>query len=366
LVAKQFVKGKVKKGLAFPTCISINEVAGNYSPISDEVVLGEGDVVKIDLGAQIDGFISTTAHTVIATANPEISTKGKKADVVCAAHYAGEAALRLLRPGNTNTQVTNMINQIADIFKVTPVTGVISHELKKWVIDGPKVIISKNNNDHPIPEIKFEEGEVYSIDIMMSTGEGKVSQDAFKTTVFKRNVEQEYYSIKLQASRKAYSVINKNHPTLPFSMRFLSDDPTIGSKAFLGMKELSDHQLVYPYPVLCDKKGTYIAQFKFTVLILPTIIDKLNSFDLPFVVSEFSIEDNSINQLLAMGVKRSKKSKKKKKKKTGEEGTKEEDAKEEGGEAKVGEAKVVEAKVVGDEKGADEKNEKKVIIYFQH
>jgi len=321
LVAKQFVKGKVKKGLAFPTCISLNEIAGNFSPLgTDETVISEGDMVKIDLAAQIDGFISTAAHTVIATNNPEIATKGKKADVICAAHYAAEATLRLLRPGNTNTQVTETIAKIAEIFKVTPVNGVLSHELKRWVIDGPKVIISKQNSDHPVTEFKFEEGEVYSVDILMSTGEGKVVQDNFKTTVFKRNVDKSYYSFKLQASRKAFSAINKVYPTVPFSIRFIADDPAIGSKALLGMKELTEHQLVYPYPVLCEKKGSFIAQFKFTVLILPSVIDKLNLFDPPFVSSEFSIEDKSINQLLAMGVKRSKKNKKKKKEKTNSRG----------------------------------------------
>lgn len=45
---KQFSKGKLKKGIAFPTCISVNEIAGNYSPLaSDETVLTEGDIVKM-------------------------------------------------------------------------------------------------------------------------------------------------------------------------------------------------------------------------------------------------------------------------------------------------------------------------------
>lgn len=266
------------------------------------------------MGAHIDGYISTTAHTVICTNHPEVATKGKKADVICAAHYAGEAALRLLRPGNTNTQVTETISKIGEIFRVNSVSGVLSHELKKWVIDGEKVIISKTSTEQQVEEFKFEEGEVYSIDIMMSSGEGKLGGSELRTTVFKRNVEVNY-SLKLQSSRKAFSFINKNYPTLPFSVRVLAEDPSMGTKALLGVKEMLEHEMVYSYPVLQDKKDTFVAQFKFTVLILPTIIDKLNSFELPFVSSEYSIEDPKINDLLAMGVKRSKKNKKKKKNK---------------------------------------------------
>lgn len=52
-----------------------------------------------DLGAQVDGYISVVAATIIATNNPSTPTTGRKADVICAAHYAAEVALRLMKPG---------------------------------------------------------------------------------------------------------------------------------------------------------------------------------------------------------------------------------------------------------------------------
>lgn len=317
-LSKKFTKKKYKKGIAFPTCISINEIGGNLSPLSsddkDNLVIAEGDLVKIDLGAQIDGYISVTAHTVIATENPEIATTGKKADVICAGYYASEATLRLLKPGNTNTQITEMINKIADIFKVNTVSGVLSHKMKRWVIDDKDCIISKTTSEQKVDEFTIEEGDVYSIDIMMSTGEGKTSLTEHRTNVYKRNTDKNY-SLKINSSRKAFSLINKSYPTLPFSTRFLHENPQLGSKTLLGVKEMLEHELLHPYPVLTEKKGQFISQFKFTVLVLPTIIDKLNVQSPPFVNSEFSIEDPTINNLLSMGVKRSKKNKKKKKNK---------------------------------------------------
>lgn len=52
-----------------------------------------------DLGAHIDGFIAVVAHTIVIGSSPKKTVSGRRADVVLAAHYASQAALRLLKPG---------------------------------------------------------------------------------------------------------------------------------------------------------------------------------------------------------------------------------------------------------------------------
>lgn len=50
---------KLERGIAFPTCISVNHILGHYSPMADEsTLLMEGDVAKIDLGCHLDGYIA--------------------------------------------------------------------------------------------------------------------------------------------------------------------------------------------------------------------------------------------------------------------------------------------------------------------
>ena len=56
-------------------------------------------MVKIDMGAHIDGFIAVVAHTVVISGEKTKIT-GRKADTILAAHLASEAALRLVKPGN--------------------------------------------------------------------------------------------------------------------------------------------------------------------------------------------------------------------------------------------------------------------------
>ncbi len=50
---------KLERGIAFPTCISVNNVFGHFSPLADEShLLVEGDLAKIDLGCHLDGFVA--------------------------------------------------------------------------------------------------------------------------------------------------------------------------------------------------------------------------------------------------------------------------------------------------------------------
>lgn len=50
--AAQFKSKKIEKGVAFPTCISVNNVTCHFSPLSEcEVALAEGDLVKMCVAA---------------------------------------------------------------------------------------------------------------------------------------------------------------------------------------------------------------------------------------------------------------------------------------------------------------------------
>merc|ERR1712166_1740130 len=57
---------KMDRAIAFPTCVSVNEIMGHFSPVKDDSIkLKDGDVVKIEMGAHFDGFASQAAHTVV-------------------------------------------------------------------------------------------------------------------------------------------------------------------------------------------------------------------------------------------------------------------------------------------------------------
>ena len=106
-------------GIAFPTCISVNNAICHYTPLLSEpdTSLADGDLIKLDLGAHIDGFIAVVAHSWVLGATADAPVTGRKADVMMAAHLASEAALRLVKPGMENTEVTETINKIGEAFE---------------------------------------------------------------------------------------------------------------------------------------------------------------------------------------------------------------------------------------------------------
>jgi len=276
---------------------------------SDQVLpLKAGDLVKVDLGVHIDGYVATAAHTwIIPVEGQEAPFAGRLGDVVCAAYYASECALHLLQPGRTNNEITKMIKKVADIFHVNPVEAVLSHQMKQNCIDANNVIINREEIDQHVEEFKFETNQVYAIDILMSTGEGKTRETVNRTTVFKRAADRNY-QLKLAAARQIFGEINAKSPFLPFSLTSLDD-----KKRRLGITEIVKHELVDCYPVLWERDGEFIAQFKFTALILPSSTERLTAaFPLPAVSSLYNVTEE-INQIMAINLKRTKKKPKKKK-----------------------------------------------------
>ena len=306
------VKGRaIEKGVAFPTCVSVNECVCHNSPLDSDVpgdTLSSGDLVKLDLGCYVDGYIAVAAHTMVCGEQPcpEKPLSGPRADVLHAAHIAGEVAVKLLRPGNTNSQVTKAIEKVAHDFNVNACSGVLSHRMKRFVVDGNKVILLREDTDQKVEDSSFELNEVYSIDIAMSTGDGKPKEMESRTTIFKRSVDKNYM-LKMRSSRTLFNEINAKFPALPFGLRSLDDE----RQARMGIVECLKHELVHPYPVLFEKKGDHVAHFKFTVLILPsgpTRISGLKPFELGAVKTEKRLSDE-ISAIMSLASKKKKKKK---------------------------------------------------------
>jgi methionine aminopeptidase len=80
-------------------------------------------VVKIQLGAQIDGFASISAETIVIGATLENPVTGRRADVLKAAWHAAELAMRTIKVGNRNWAVTEVVNRVSSTWNCKPVEG---------------------------------------------------------------------------------------------------------------------------------------------------------------------------------------------------------------------------------------------------
>jgi len=297
--AKAFKKDKkLLKGIAFPTCISVNNCICHYSPLTSEpdTTLASGDLVKLDMGAHIDGFIAVVAHTLAVGASVDNPVTGRQADALMAAHLASEAALRLVKPGNQTYEVTEVVGKIGESFECKPVENMLSHQLEQFKIDGEKTIIQNPSEAQKKDFEKYEFAlhEVYAVDVLISTGDGQGKEKKGKTSVYKKT--DDTYMLKMKTSREFYSKVQKLYGNMPFNIRSMEDE----KKARMGVVECDTHNLIEPYYVLYDKDGSHVAQFKFTVLLMPNGPLKITGlpFDESLVKSEKSVADEEITKLL--------------------------------------------------------------------
>lgn len=114
----------------------------------------------------------------------------------------------------------------------------------------------------------------------------------------------------MKASRAFFSDVDKRFANMPFTLRALEDE----KKARMGVKECVSHKLLEPFTVLYEKENEFVAQFKFTVLIMPSGNHKITGLpiDLNLYETEHKIEDETIKTLLerSAGPKSGKKKKK--------------------------------------------------------
>ncbi|CAI2186499.1 4125_t:CDS:2 [Funneliformis geosporum] len=291
-----FVKTKnIIKGIAFPTCVSVNNIICHFSPLpSDDdgtESLKNGDLVKVQLGAQVDGYAAIVATTFVVGASKENPVKGPLADLLTAAHLSSEAALRLIKPGSKNTEVTETIQKIAKAFNMNSVEEKNNIEGKKQIILNPN-----ETQKREFSEADFGVNEVYGVDILISTGEGKPKQSVKRTTVYKKT--DHTYLLKMKTSRNVYNEISHNFGSFPFSLRALGDE----KKARMGIVECVKHELVNNYDVYQVKDGEFVAQFFNTILLTDNgVTNKITStlYDPESVQSDKKLEDKDILQLLS-------------------------------------------------------------------
>ena len=110
-------------GIAFPVNISINEIAAHYSPRHDDkLVFSKGDVVKLDVGAHIDGYIADTAVTI------EVGTNNF-ADMIKASSDALDAAIGIVKADINLSDIGKVVQDTISAAGFKPISNLTGHNL---------------------------------------------------------------------------------------------------------------------------------------------------------------------------------------------------------------------------------------------
>src|SRR3989304_3096284 len=120
-IAHEVLEATLKKGRegakpAFPINISINDRAAHYTPeVDDASVFKQGDLVKIDIGVHVDGYIGDIARSV--------AIGGGHKELITAAEAALENAINAIKPGAMSNEIGGIVEETIKGFGFLPVSN---------------------------------------------------------------------------------------------------------------------------------------------------------------------------------------------------------------------------------------------------
>jgi len=242
-------------GLAFPVNISINEIAAHFSPRHDDkLVFKKGDVVKIDVGAHVDGFIADTAVTV------EVGTK-KYTDMIKASSDALDAAIEMMNPGINLSDIGGIVQEKIKSYGFKPIKNLTGHNLRRYSLHSG---MSVPNVPDMFCKAKPKEGDVLAIEPFATNGEGQVvSGDGSNIYLCNESIRSKF--VRDNKSKIIYKRIKNAFKTLPFAQRW--SEKLIPNNNDFALKKLSFLGLLKHYPQLIDAKRGIVTQKEHTVII---------------------------------------------------------------------------------------------------
>mmetsp|Transcript_32825 Transcript_32825/g.37347 ORF Transcript_32825/g.37347 Transcript_32825/m.37347 type:complete len:463 (-) Transcript_32825:344-1732(-) len=269
----------LERGIGFPTGCSLNNCAAHYTPNpGDETVLAYDDVMKIDFGTQIDGYIIDSAWSVSFNERYDPLLKAVQEATETGIRTAG-IDVRLCDVGAEIQEVMESYEVEIDgkTYPVKTIKNLRGHSMGQHQIHAGKTVPTVKNGCEA--HIKMEEGEVFAIETFGSTGRGYVMED-MECSHYMKNFHAPHVPLRLNSSKKLLSHINKTFGTLAFCRRWLERDDggslTVNGdrgkqEKYMGaLKNLCDVGIIEAYPPLCDTKGCYTAQYEHTIIMRPT------------------------------------------------------------------------------------------------
>jgi methionyl aminopeptidase len=233
---------------AFPCNVSVNEVAAHYSPPPwDETVIKEGDVVKVDIGVEVEGYIGDTAFTV-----------GDE-KLVRAAERALEEAIRVVKPGIDVGEIGRAIEETVRSDGLKPIQNLTGHSLSKGELHGGLWIPNVRGETGQ----RIEVGQALAIEPFVTDGAGFVEDDERRAYIYSFLREA---PVRTRMAREIMREIKERYPSLPFAIRWLAKGMS-RLRLELTLRELRMAGAIRPYYVLVERAGGRVAQAEHTVIV---------------------------------------------------------------------------------------------------
>lgn len=238
---------------AFPVNTSLNDIAAHYTAEpNDSTTVKEGDVLKIDIGVQIDGYIADTAVTVCYDPKYE--------SLVKAAEAALAEAVRAARANTKAGDIGRVIEATITKFGFRPIQNLSGHSLQQYTVHAGKSIPNiwtRGSSFALLPN------EAYAIEPFVTTKDGQgVVYEGKMRNIFGITSRK---PVKDEEADKLLDLIWSRYRTLPFAMRWLTDRYDEKDVRRL-METLIKKKNVHSYPILVEGHGKVVVQAEHTLI----------------------------------------------------------------------------------------------------
>ena len=247
LEVAEYAEDRVRElgdGLAFPVNVSVDAEASHATPARDDETTFDEEMVCLDIGVHVDGYIADAAVTVDLSDTPEL---------VEAAEEALDAAIRAAGPGVPVGEIGAEIEDVIEAYGYTPVYNLSGHGVQRYdAHTGPNV-----PNRGVDRSVELEPGQAVAIEPFATDGRGKVGEGS-KEEIFELVEDR---SVRNRSARQALEQI-REFDGLPFAARALDS-----SRAEMALRRLTQQEVVKGYPVLTEEPGRLVSQAEHTILV---------------------------------------------------------------------------------------------------
>lgn len=236
---------------AFPAQSSRNEIAAHYcSSPEDETRYEVDDLVKLDIGAHVDGFVADTALTV------DLSKSGKNGKLAQAAKAALDAAIAT---AGANVPVSEIGRVVADTirsFGYNPIVNLTGHGVGRYIIHcSPQI-----PNYPEKTEVRLKAGMMIAIEPFATDGKGFIEEQG-RPEVFRLQRRPN----KMSGVHAGILAAMEEVRGLPFARRYFRDFPKDALED--SLLALTRAGVLVRYPPLVEAPHTKVAQWEHTLYI---------------------------------------------------------------------------------------------------
>lgn len=235
---------------AFPLNISVNEIAAHYTPdVNDSLVFKTDDLVKVDIGVHVNGYISDVAFTVCVghKSHPLIETAEK----------ALKEAVKLIKAGTKVREISEVVDETITNAGFEPVRNLSGHGLEQYVEHANPTIPNGKNSI----ETELKEGQAIAMEVFTTDGSGWV-KDSRPILIYQFFQDK---PVRLWEARKILEMSQTEFGKLPFCKRWITGVSPI--KMEMAVNQLLELEALQAHPILKEENDGLVAQAEETIIV---------------------------------------------------------------------------------------------------